>query len=193
MSFACPTFVDVLSEATSRRQQFLQSCWPTLGPTQREHVTTHCQAVSKLAYRLGVTMYLPAEMLTRVRLAGLLHDIGKVAVPEAILAKAGPLTAAQRQIVNQHAWLGARYTLAVAGDVKLARIVALHHRRGAAGAMPLEAAIVQAADALDSMMSNRPYALARSPAQALAELDRCAPSQFDPRVVRAAQVWGVAA
>ncbi len=189
-------------DAAARRLDFLRACWGTLGPTQREHLTTHCQAVSTMAFRLCVAMRLPATAVQRAGLAGLFHDIGKCAIPEALLAKCGPLTATERRIINQHAVLGARYTLAITGDAGLARIVALHHHwEAAAGrtgedSLTLQAAIVQAADALVSMTSDRPYARARTRAEALAELTRGAGEQFDGRVVRAANlldVWGEAA
>lgn len=186
--------------AAARREQFLQACWGSLGPTQREHLTSHCQAVSDMAYRLCLAMRLPTAAAARVRLAGLFHDIGKCVVPEELLAKPGPLTASQRRAVNQHAALGGRYTLAITGDARLAGIVERHHHPKAGAAAPrwvvLEAAIVQAADALVSMMSDRPYARARTSREALAELSRCAGAEFDPRVVRAAysaKVWGRAA
>lgn len=186
--------------AAAARQDFLAACWDQLGSTQREHVTSHCQAVSDLAGRLCRAMNLPAAVSARIRLAGLFHDIGKCAIPEALLAKPGPLTAIERRIVDHHAWLGGRYTLAITGDAALAEIVRRHHRPGAAArpADPaaLQASIVQVADALVSMVSNRPYAPARPKTEALAELRRGQADQFDPRVVQAAHravVWPVAA
>ncbi len=212
----CPkTAIDKFGqEAQARRQEFIAACWKDLGPMQREHVMIHCRAVSELAYSLAKVLRLSDEAAAKVRLAGLFHDIGKCAIPEELLAKAGPLSTGQRRIVDLHSWLGARYTLAITGDEELAQIVGGHHRGCLCPIAPfsngqlsaqhlpaladkcLAAAIVQAADALASMTEDRPYAAARSISAALAELRRCSSSQFDPRVVHAAHqesVWSIAA
>jgi putative nucleotidyltransferase with HDIG domain len=189
------------------RIEFLARCWDRLGPTQREHLTIHCQNVSDLAVRLGRTMGETPAALERLRLAGLLHDIGKCAIPELLLAKPAVLTPRERSVLNHHARLGAEIAAGLGAEQDIVNFVRHHHtpygdalrRLRVAGANrasadePLPGArLICVADAIVSMTSRRPYCAARSPAEALAELHRCAGRQFDPRVVELVQSCGEA-
>jgi HD-GYP domain-containing protein (c-di-GMP phosphodiesterase class II) len=124
----------------------------------------------------------------------LLHDIGKIGVPDAILRKPGRLTEAERRQMQRHPEIGYRVIADIPSFAQAAEIVLHHHEfydgrgypNGLAGDdIPLGARIFAVADALDAMTCDRPYRRAMSRAQALAEIARCRGSQFDPRVVDA--------
>jgi HD-GYP domain-containing protein (c-di-GMP phosphodiesterase class II) len=129
----------------------------------------------------------------RLRRAAFLHDIGKVAVPSAVLCKPGPLTDAELDRIRLHPEVGG-HMLEHAGLHEEARWVRHHHERvdgrgypdGVCGdALALEARIIFVADAFEAMTSDRPYRRGMAVADAVDELRRCAGTQFDPRVVDA--------
>jgi len=128
-------------------------------------------------------------------LAAMLHDIGKVGIPQSILRKPGPLNEEEWKVMRRHPTIG-RHILAQAGakGALLSHIVAAHHERwdghgypyGLSQEMiPLGARILTMIDSYDAMISDRPYRKALQPADARAELQRCSGSQFDPAVVSA--------
>jgi diguanylate cyclase (GGDEF)-like protein len=154
---------------------------------------THSERVGELAARIAARLGLSAEEIELARLAGSLHDVGKLAIPEEILRKREPLTAPERVILERHPQIGFRM-LASLGVEPIAQWVLHHHERwdgagypvGLAGErIPLGARIVFVADAFDAMVSETPHRPAMSEHEALAELERCADEQFDPRVVGA--------
>jgi diguanylate cyclase (GGDEF)-like protein/putative nucleotidyltransferase with HDIG domain len=153
----------------------------------------HSETVGRYAELMARELGLSEERIGRVRLAGLLHDVGKVGVPNEILSKPGKLTSDEFAIVKRHPELGAQIldhpTLA-----DLRAWVGAHHERpdgrgyprGVAGdALPLEARIIAVADAYEAMTSDRSYRAAVGHQRARDELERCADSQFDARVVQA--------
>ena len=158
--------------------------------------------VGELAARIAVRLGVEHAEVELVWLAGSLHDLGKLAIPEEILRKRGPLTPAERATVEGHAELGSSM-LAEAGAEPIARWVRHHHERWDGGGypdgipgleIPLVARILFAADAYEAMTSRRPYRAALSPREALRELRRGAGTQFDPEIVAAlAQEIGLAA
>ena len=125
----------------------------------------------------------------------LLHDVGKVAIPKAIINKPGRLTESEWDVMRTHTIAGQRMLDRVGGFMReVGTIVRASHERwdgagypdGLAGAaIPLEARIIAAADAYNAMTTTRPYRRAMHPAAAAQELARCAGSQFDPVVVEA--------
>jgi diguanylate cyclase (GGDEF)-like protein len=155
-----------------------------------EHVSEVVLLADGVSRRLG----LRPEQVEEVRDAAALHDIGKLAIPESILMKAGPLSAAEWEFVRQHTVIGERILSAAPSLRACARIVRASHERwdgdgypdGLAGEdIPLAARIVFVCDAYQAMTSTRPYRERRSVEEARAELQRCAGSQFDPGVVQA--------
>jgi diguanylate cyclase (GGDEF)-like protein/putative nucleotidyltransferase with HDIG domain len=152
---------------------------------------SHSQTVGRYAETIARELGLSDELVERVRLAGILHDVGKIAVPDAVLKKPGKLDDDEYDQMKKHPEVGA---LIVDGaDLKdVASWVIAHHERpdgrgypfGLEGdAIPLEARILAVADAYEAMTVDRVYRGALPVEQARAELKRCAGTQFDPRVV----------
>jgi two-component system cell cycle response regulator len=155
-----------------------------------DHVNGVAELAEALAERLGLS---PGEVL-RTRLAASLHDIGKMAIPDEILEKPGPLTEDEWKFVRRHTLVGERILLAAPALSHVAGIVRSSHERFdgggypdglAAEAIPLPARVVLLCDAFDAMTSGRAYASRLTEAQAVAELRREAGRQFDPDVVQA--------
>jgi diguanylate cyclase (GGDEF)-like protein/putative nucleotidyltransferase with HDIG domain len=154
---------------------------------------SHSQRVAELAARTARRLGLPDEEVELTRLAASLHDLGKLAIPEEILRKPGPLTEPERIVLERHPQIGFRMLESLGVD-PVADWVLHHHERwdgsgypdGLSGErIPLGARIIFVADAYDAMISERVYRRRVSPEEAVAELDRCAGTQFDPDVVAA--------
>lgn len=173
-----------------RRFKLLRMLRATLGPAQLQHLTAHCEAVSRAASGLAILMGLEGPRVERSRLAGLLHDIGKALTPEDLLAKPGPLSAEERAVLDRHPEDGARLCAALGADQAICDAVRFHHARHDAGATPIEAQIVAVADSLVTMTTDRPYSAARSFAEALAELRRERGARYNPDAVVAAHILG---
>jgi diguanylate cyclase (GGDEF)-like protein len=153
---------------------------------------SHLHDVGGLTTAVGERMGLEAEELDVLRLAGELHDIGKVAIPDAILIKAGPLDPDEWAIVHQHTLIGERILAAAPALSQVAKLVRSSHEwydgtgypEGKAGdEIPLGSRIVAVCDAFDAMIGPRPYRLGMSSEVSLDELRHCAGTQFDPMVV----------
>jgi diguanylate cyclase (GGDEF)-like protein/putative nucleotidyltransferase with HDIG domain len=154
----------------------------------------HSREVSTLAAKVAERLGLESERIAATRLAGLLHDLGKTAVPRAVLHKPGPLTPAERATMERHPEVGAGLVAATPGWAHVAELIRHHHERVdgtgypdrlAGPTIPLESRILAAADAYSAMTTRRSYAPTRTPSQAEAELLRVAGSQLDGRVVDA--------
>jgi diguanylate cyclase (GGDEF)-like protein len=154
---------------------------------------SHSERVSELAARIAARLALGADQVELTRLAGRLHDLGKLAVPENILRKIGALSADERRIVERHPQIGYRMLESLGVD-PVAQWVLHHHERWDGGGypeglaeseIPLGARILFAADAFDAMTSERGYRRELSAAEALVEIESCAGTQFDPAVVAA--------
>ena len=170
-----------------QRLEFLARCDDILGPTQKEHVTRHCQEVKRLAEDMAGVMGLAPDELTRIQMAGLLHDVGKSVIPEEFLAQPEPLTKAQWAVIRQHPDHSADISLRLGIDQDTAACVRQHHRPWhGVSSVSVATKVICVADALAAMMSTRAYRPARSAVDALAELRRGAGSQFDPAVVSSA-------
>jgi diguanylate cyclase (GGDEF)-like protein/putative nucleotidyltransferase with HDIG domain len=157
------------------------------------YTRSHCQTVSKLCALVAAELGLDPDRVVRMRLAGLLHDVGKIGVPDAILNKPGPLDPSELAQMQRHATLGG--DIVAAADLpEEAHWIRHHHERydgagypdGLRGdAIPLESRIILTCDAYEAMTSNRPYRKAPGHAFAIAELERHAGTQFDARAVDA--------
>jgi two-component system cell cycle response regulator len=154
---------------------------------------SHGEAVA-LAEATAEALGLAPDEVEQVRHAAELHDVGKVAIPDAILGKPGPLSEEEWAFVRRHPVIGQRIILAAPALSRVAALVRASHERWDGGgypdalagdAVPLGARIVAVADAFAAMTAGRPYRPARSPGEALAELHRAAGTQFDPAVVDA--------
>lgn len=155
----------------------------------------HLDRVGSLAEATARMLQASPEEVYRVKLAALLHDIGKVGIPDAILYKPGPLTEDEWKIMRSHPLIGSHILEQAGGDFKvLAEVVNAHHERwdgkgyprGLTGeAIPVGARLLAVVDAFDAMTSRRPYYEPVSVAEAKAELQRNSSSQFDPVIVDA--------
>ena len=158
--------------------------------TLREHLI----AVATLAVRTAQQLGLPAHEIKQIGLAAELHDIGKTAIPDAILGKPGPLNKEEWAFIRRHTLIGERIILAAPSLVQSASLVrSSHERHDGAGypdkltgdQIPLGASIIAVCDAFDAMTSQRPYRAARTATEAIAELRRCSGTQFAPHAVAA--------
>jgi putative nucleotidyltransferase with HDIG domain len=157
--------------------------------------SAHSQRMIRLAEATARILGRPEEELELVRLGALLHDIGKIGIPEAILHKPGPLTDEEWEIMRSHPLIGRQILEQLGGVFQLlSRIIVAHHERWdgqgyphglAKEAIPMSARILSVVDSYDAMTSDRPYRPAMAVADAIAELQRCAGRQYDPQVVQA--------
>jgi diguanylate cyclase (GGDEF)-like protein/putative nucleotidyltransferase with HDIG domain len=157
------------------------------------YTRSHCQTVSHLCAMLAEELELSPARVARMRLAGLLHDVGKIGVPDAILNKPGALTDDEYEQMKRHSTLGGEI-VAAANLAEESDWIRHHHERYdgtgypsrlSGKEIPLESRIILACDAYEAMTSNRPYRKAPGHAFAIAELKRHAGTQFDPEVVDA--------
>jgi diguanylate cyclase (GGDEF)-like protein len=155
---------------------------------------THLHDVTGLCRAVGERLRLNVEDIGPLLQAASLHDIGKAAIPDAILDKPGPLTAEEWEFMRTHTVIGERILCAAPALTEAARLVRASHERwdgsgypdGLSGQrIPLGARIIAVCDAYDAMVSNRPYRSRMSVEVAFEELRRCGGSQFDPLVVDA--------
>lgn len=158
------------------------------------YTADHSESIVDLSGEVARNLGLPADEIDRIRAAALLHDIGKVAIPDAILHKPGKLDDDEWQLMLQHPVVGERILRAVPGLGSIARIVRHEHERwdgggypdGLAGeAIPIGSRIILACDAYHAMTSDRPYRAAMPHGDAVRELSKSAGTQFDPQVTEA--------
>ena len=154
----------------------------------------HQRGVGALVLTVGRRLGLDGEELDVLARAAELHDVGKIAIPDAILSKPGPLDAEEWQFMRRHTILGERILMAASALRPVARLVRSSHERfdgegypdGLRGeGIPLGARIIFVCDAYDAMISDRAYSRAIAPAKAIQELRACAGTQFDAEVVEA--------
>jgi two-component system, cell cycle response regulator len=176
---ACRQSIDVLLKVLSERNADLG-----------EHIT----GVADLAVGVARQLGLPAGEIDRVRIAAELHDVGKAAIPDAILDKPGPLDDDEWALMRQHTVIGERIMLVAPSLAATADFVRSSHEAfdGSgypdgllAEEIPLGARIIAVCDAFDAMSTTRSYRAAMAPEEAYAELRRCSGTQFDPTVVAA--------
>ncbi len=176
-------------------------------PSLRRHV----QSVAEAAAAVGAKLGLGGEALEELRLAARLHDVGKLAIPDTVLQKPGPLDVEEWAFIKEHTVIGERILASAPPWGRIASIVRATHERwdgvgypdGLAGAeIPVAARIIAVCDAFSAMTSRRPYRIEVTRDAALEELRRCAGAQFDPEVVAvfcreagraSSALWGAAA
>ena len=159
----------------------------------KDHYTQgHSQKVSAYAALIAEAMRMTEAEIEEIRLGGVLHDIGKVAIPETILNKSGPLNPDEWDTMKSHVTFGAKILEPLTPLARVREMV-LHHHEYFDGSgypdalageqIPLGARIIAVADAYDTITSDRTYKKARAAEDALNELERCANAQFDGRIV----------
>jgi putative nucleotidyltransferase with HDIG domain len=155
----------------------------------------HSVRVSELAMEIGIAMELPRPEVENIRVAGLLHDIGKTEISGEILSKAAKLSTEEKELMDLHTVKGA-YILSAVGSVlkEVVPIVIAHHKHfvdtmesnnGDTMKIPLGARVVAVADAFDAMTTDRPYRKGIQPWEAFQEIVKNTGKQFDPEVVGA--------
>jgi putative nucleotidyltransferase with HDIG domain len=151
----------------------------------------HCQRVTAFCISIAKSMPVPIPYLAIMARAAFLHDIGKMAIPDGILRKPGPLNDEEKQIMRKHCEIGYNMLIRIPFLRDAAEIVLAHQEffdgtgypRGLKGdQIPLGARIFTVADSLDAMISDRPYRKALPMSHAREEIRRCTGTQFDPKV-----------
>jgi HD-GYP domain-containing protein (c-di-GMP phosphodiesterase class II) len=161
------------------------------------HTRAHCERVAGQAARLAGELGCGSDAIERVRLAASLHDLGKLGVPAALLAKPGPLSAREWAAMRRHPELGARMLEPFPSLADVALYVRHHHEwfdgsgagypdRLRGPQIPVPSRILSVADALETLVARRTYRRLRPAAEVYAELRSLAGRQFDPDVVEAA-------
>jgi len=153
----------------------------------------HSSRVTAIAVAMARTLKAPRDFIEKIRIVGLLHDIGKIGIPESILNNPGKLTALEYYIMKEHPLKGVKIIQAIDGMEEVALWVKHHHERwdgqgypdGLAGEqVPLASRIIAVADTFDAMVSNRAYRRAMTHAKALEILRDVAGSQHDPAMTQ---------
>ena len=176
--------------------QFTLEAMADMLDTREKRTGAHSKRVARMAVVLARKMGASLEEIEYIGTGALLHDIGKVGIPDAILLKAGPLTPEEREVMKTHPHLGYNIIKAGPGLEPASEIVLAHQERYDGTGYPrglkgedicLGARIFAVVDTYDAIRSDRPYSKSRSAAEALAEIVRNSGTQFDPAVVVALQ------
>ena len=190
-------FNDELQSANQAIQQANDELFLTLAnvfDARDPYVAGHAAQVAAYAVAIAHELDLPPEQVEIMRRSGYLHDIGKIAIPESILHKPAKLTDEEYEQIKQHPTIGADLIATSQSLRHLAPIVRHHHERwdghgypdGLAGyEIPLESRILNVCDSVEAMASDRPYQRGLSQEQIVAEVRRCAGTQFDPTIADA--------
>jgi response regulator RpfG family c-di-GMP phosphodiesterase len=163
-----------------------------LADARAPRMVEHCERVARFSVAVARGMHVPEAERAQLEIAARVHDIGKVAIPDALITKPSPLTPGEIAIMRRHLNAGAEIldaTTALAGIEPI--VHASHEWFGGGGypeklagaAIPLASRIIAVADAYDAMTNDRTYRSRLDSAEAVSELLRCAPSQFDPEIV----------
>jgi HD-GYP domain-containing protein (c-di-GMP phosphodiesterase class II) len=181
------------SRRTGAAQEVKRALLSALAQRDPE-LSSHLDDVGRLATATARELGCPAEELELTGLGAELHDVGKVAIPEAILTKPGPLTDAEWMLMRQHTVIGERIVTSSPALARVGPLVRSSHERWDGGgypdgirgeAIPLGARVIAVCDSFHAMTSDRSYRKAMSEEVAFAELRAGSGSQFDPEVVAA--------
>jgi putative nucleotidyltransferase with HDIG domain len=180
-----------LAESSSMRSRTIDLIMNTLYEKNNREML-HSKRVSELCEMIAKRLRLDNNSVSQLRLAGLMHDIGKIGIAEMILNNPGELRDDEWAEIRRHSEIGYRILSAVNEFSEIADCVLEHHERwdgkgyprGLAGKeISLQARVISLADAFDAMTSDRPYRKALSEEEAIAEIGNCAGKQFDPEIV----------
>jgi len=172
--------------------EFVRSLANALDARDR-YTSGHSYRVSQLSSATAAAMGLVPELIERIRVGALLHDIGKIGIDDSILQKPDLLTNEEFEILKQHPVIGRRILEGVQGLAPYIDAVELHHEnwdgtgypKGQSGEeTPVDARIIHVSDAYDAMTTNRSYRRGMTHEQAIAQLLTHAGTQFDPRIVQ---------
>ena len=175
----------------SAERQTMEVLMRTLHESEPE-LEMHLEGVALLAVGLGRCLEVGGEEMDVVARAARLHDVGKMAIPDQILKKPGPLNDREWDVVRTHTLIGERILASAPALVPVAKLVRSSHERWDGGGypdglsgeeIPLGARIIAVCDAYEAMVENRPWRTSKDSDAALEELRRCAGTQFDPRLV----------
>lgn len=181
-----------LPKAVSGKEELISALLGALD-AKSPHTAVHCVRVGRYAGLLAAAMGLPEAQVVQVERCGLLHDVGKVGIPEGVLEKPGKLTAEEWGLIKLHPVIGASVLRGCPSMVAILPAITMHHERwdgrgypyGVTGAdIPLEARIIAVGDAFDTMTSERPYKEPMPVEEACQRLREAAGTQFDPELVR---------
>jgi HD-GYP domain-containing protein (c-di-GMP phosphodiesterase class II) len=188
-----PRTVEGDSATPSQQQKALAAALARAVDAKDAGTRNHSETVAELCVAIGAQVGVSGSRLERLRLAGLLHDVGKIGVPDAILGKRGSLAPSERSAIELHATVG--HSILTSAELHEEALWVLHHHErydgtgypaGLTGeAIPLESRIIAVADAFEAMTGARPYRVALTPDEALRELAANSGTQFDPGCVRA--------
>jgi HD-GYP domain-containing protein (c-di-GMP phosphodiesterase class II) len=180
-----------LVESKSIRSSIITSLKKTL--EERTHETeAHAQRMKAVSLEVGKIMELHDNELDELSLLAMLHDIGKIAIPDYILEKPTGLSPEEWKIMKSHCEIGYRIAVASPELAHIASLILSHHERWDGTGYPQElkgleipllSRIITVVDAYDAMTNDRPYHVAVSSEAALKELERCSGTQFDPSIV----------
>jgi putative nucleotidyltransferase with HDIG domain len=184
---------ELANELDSTLEQFIQTLTATVD-ARDPYTFGHSYQVSYYAFTIASEMGLSKEEVETIRVAGLLHDIGKISIPESILHKVGKLTYEEYEIMKQHAEIGEEILSDIPRLKEVANLVGKHHERfNGTGYpqglntlhIPIGAHILGVADTLDAILSNRSYKKEKTVEEAIKEFERCRGTLFHPEVVDA--------
>lgn len=180
-----------LYDHTSTRSKTIDIIMNTLfEKSNRESL--HSDRVSSICMAIAIQMDFTMEDVNKIKIAGLVHDIGKIGIDEKILNKPGSLDVEERSQINKHPEVGWRILSSASEFSELANFILDHHERwdgngypnGLKGlSIPIEARIIAVADSYDAMTRDRSYRKGLTKEEAIVELKRCSGTQFDPEIV----------
>ena len=181
------------SNQTPDQRRFLAMALAKAVDAKDSYTRSHCETVAQLCVLIAEQLDLDVDDIERLRIAGLMHDVGKIGIPDAILQKPGRLTDEEFDEMRSHSTLGASIVAAAQLTEESAWVRHHHERIDGCGypdrlegdQIPLQSRIIFVADAFEAITSDRPYRSGRPAEEALAELRRCAGTQFDPDCVAA--------
>lgn len=179
-----------LVESKSTRSSIIESLRKTL--EEKTHETEeHCRRLKNLMLEIARQLGLSEVQLFEYELLGILHDIGKVAIPDNILEKPDKLSSDEWRIMRNHSEIGYRIAASTPELITIAEAILCHHERwdgkgypqGLSGEqIPLSSRVLSVVDAFDAMTNDRPYRKALSHSSAIEEIKRCSGTQFDPKI-----------